>query len=139
MRLPVHCTGVGKAIMAYLKPEETREIIARKGLPRYTCNTLTDQAALEGELSKVRRQGYAVDNQEIMDSLKFVAAPIRNQSGKVVSAISISGPISRIQGEHFERAIDLVTRTATTISAKLGYRTDTRERLNCSENEVPTR
>ncbi len=133
MRLPAHCTGVGKVIMAYLEPEETREIIARKGLPQYTRNTITDAVVLEAELSKVRKQGYAVDNQEIMDSLRCVAAPIRNQTGKIVSATSISGPISRMQGAHFEKAIDLVVRTANTISEKLGYRTETRERLNCSE------
>ena len=133
MRLPAHCTGVGKVIMAYLEPQETREIVTTKGLPRYTRNTLTDPASLEAELSKVREHGYAVDNQEIMDSLRCVAAPIRNQSGKVISAVSISGPISRMQGEHFEKAIDLVVRTANTISEKLGYRSENRDRLNCAE------
>ena len=130
MRLPAHCTGVGKTIMAYLDHKESQEIIRKKGLPRFTCNTITDPLTLEAELGRIREQGYAVDNQEIMDSLKCVAAPIRNQSGKVISAISISGPISRMQGERFQKAIDLVVRTGNTISEKLGYRDEDRGRLN---------
>lgn len=127
MRLPAHCTGVGKVLMAYLGPEMRQEIIAAKGLPRYTQNTLTDAASLEAELTRIREQGYAVDNQEIMDSLKCVAAPIRDQTGQVVSAISLSGPISRMQGERFENAIRLVTKTAEEISANLGYRSQNHE------------
>ncbi len=130
MRLPAHCTGVGKTIMAYLDHEESQEIITKKGLPRFTRNTITDPLTLEAELGRIREQGYAIDNQEIMDSLKCVAAPIRNQSGKVISAISISGPISRMQGERFQKAIDLVVRTGNTISEKLGYRDEDRGRLN---------
>jgi len=122
MRLPAHCTGVGKVLMAYLTAEERREIITAKGLPRYTRNTLTDAAALEAELSRIREQGYSIDNEEIMDSLKCVAAPIRDQGGKVISAISLSGPISRMQGQRFKAAVKLVTKTAAEISASLGYR-----------------
>jgi DNA-binding IclR family transcriptional regulator len=122
MRLPAHCTGVGKVLMAYLSPEERREIIVAKGLPRYTRNTLTDAASLEAEFSRIREQGYAVDNEEIMDSLKCVAAPIRDQGGEVISAVSLSGPISRMQGERFQTAVTLVRKTAADISASLGYR-----------------
>jgi DNA-binding IclR family transcriptional regulator len=72
MRLPAHCTGVGKLLMAYLSPDDKKEIIRIKGLPRYTRNTLTDTAALDAELARIREQGYAVDNEEIMDSLTCV-------------------------------------------------------------------
>jgi len=136
MRLPAHCTGVGKVLLAYLTPEERREIIAAKGLPRYTRNTLTDVASLEAELSRVRDQGYSIDNQEIMDSLKCVAAPIRDQSGNVISAISLSGPISRMQGQRFQTAVKLVTKTADEISASLGYRAENQERQKRSEEEA---
>jgi len=122
MRLPAHCTGVGKVLLAHLSPEKRLEIIATKGLPRYTQNTLTDAASLEADLRRVREQGYAVDNQEIMDSLKCVAAAVRDQAGKVVSAISLSGPISRMQGDRFQKAIRLITETAKDISVNLGYR-----------------
>jgi DNA-binding IclR family transcriptional regulator len=122
MRLPAHCTGVGKALMAYLSPAERQEIIRAKGLQRCTEHTLTEPGALEAELATVRERGYAVDNEEIMDSLRCVAAPIKDQSGKVVSAISLSGPVSRMQGENFEKAVELCVKTAAEISADLGFR-----------------
>ena len=122
MRLPAHCTGVGKVLMAHLSPEERTELIDKKGLPRFTKNTLTDVETLEDELTRIRMQGFAIDNEEIMDSLRCVAAPIRDQTGKVMSAISLSGPVSRLRGERFEQAIRSVTETAEEISAGLGYR-----------------
>ncbi len=122
MRLPAHCTGVGKVLMAHLSPEQRAELINKKGLPRLTKNTLTDVETLENELTRIRMQGFAVDNEEIMESLRCVAAPIRDQTGMVVSAISISGPVSRLRGERFEKAISRVTETAEEISAGLGYR-----------------
>ena len=122
MRLPAHCTGVGKVLMAYLPEDERRELISKKGLPRFTRNTLTDPLALERELARIRERGFAIDNEEIMDSLRCVAAPIRNQTGEVISAISLSGPVSRLAGEKFETAIRLVTETADEISAHLGFR-----------------
>jgi len=122
MRLPAHCTGVGKVLMAHLPPEQRAELINKKGLPRLTKNTLTDVEALENEFTRIRTQGFAIDNEEIMDSLRCVAAPIRDQTGMVVSAISLSGPVSRLTGERFEEAIRRVTETAGEISGGLGYR-----------------
>jgi DNA-binding IclR family transcriptional regulator len=122
MRLPAHCTGIGKVLLAYLSPEARLEVIRVKGLPRYTRNTLTDPKVVEAELAKVRQQGYAIDNEEIMDSLRCIAAPIRNQVGQVVSAISIAGPVSRLRNEQFKKAIRRVIQTAAVISANLGYR-----------------
>lgn len=122
MRLPAHCTGVGKVLMAHLSPVERCELINKKGLPRFTKNTLTDAGSLEDELAKVRKQGFAIDNEEIMDGLRCVAAPIRDQTGRVISAISLSGPVSRMKGEQLENAIKRVGETAGEISACLGYR-----------------
>ncbi|KYH32241.1 IclR family transcriptional regulator [Neomoorella mulderi] len=122
MRLPAHCTGVGKVLLAYLHPSEVKRIIATKGLPRYTRHTITDPRRLEAELEKIRAAGYAVDNEEIMDSLRCVAAPIRDHNGKVCAAISVAGPVARLEGERFRLAVELVTRTAAEISTGLGYR-----------------
>ncbi len=122
MRLPAHCTGVGKMLMAHLPPEKRRELIDTKGLPRFTKNTLTDVEALEEELTRISAQGFAIDNEEIMDSLRCVAAPIKDQTGEVISAISVSGPVSRMKGERLEKAILRVTQTAEQISFGLGYR-----------------
>lgn len=122
MRLPAHCTGVGKLLLAYLPPEERAEIIDAKGLPRFTKNTLTTVEALDEELARIKAQGYAIDNEEIMDSLRCVAAPIRDQAGRVMAAVSLSGPVSNLKGEWLAKAIQRVTETADQISAGLGYR-----------------
>lgn len=121
-RLPAHCTGVGKVLLAFLPAEERKKIIAEKGLKRFTKNTITDPEALEAELAKVREQGYAFDNEEFMDGLKCVAAPIRDHTGKVCAAISISGPTSRLRGEKLNKAVEMVVSVAAGISAELGYR-----------------
>jgi len=121
-RLPAHCTGVGKVLLAFLPAEERKKIILEKGLKRFTKNTITDPEALELELARVREQGYAFDNEEFMEGLKCVAAPIRDYTGKVCAAMSVSGPVARLRGEKLERAVALVTEAAAMISAELGYR-----------------
>lgn len=122
LRLHAHCSGVGKVLLAHLPADELRRIVASCGLPRYTKNTITDPARLDEELALVRRRGYAVDNEEIMDGLRCVAAPIRDHTGKVCAAISVSGPVARLAQERFELAVSLVTQTASAISGALGFR-----------------
>jgi DNA-binding IclR family transcriptional regulator len=126
-RLPAHCTGVGKALLAFISPAEVKRIIAIKGLKRYTKNTITDPEKLEVELERVRRQGYAEDNEEIMESLRCVAAPIWDHNGKACAAISISGPSARMDHERMQLLREHIVQTAMDISANLGYRPKTAE------------
>lgn len=121
-RLPTHCTGVGKVLLAYLPPREVKHIIATKGMPRYTKNTITDLAKLELELEKIRMNGYGEDNEEIMDSLRCVAAPIWNHDCKVCAAISISVPCLRMDDDRLKILKENIVSTAIDISAGLGYR-----------------
>ncbi|GAB6156222.1 IclR family transcriptional regulator [Desulfosporosinus burensis] len=121
-RLPAHCTGVGKVFLANLPIDEVRRIIATKGLSRYTKNTITDFSRLEEELNLVRKQGYAMDNEEIMESLRCVAVPLRDHTGKVCAAISVSGPSSRFDGGQLESIVNLMVRIGQEISTSLGYR-----------------
>ena len=122
MRLPAHCTGVGKVLLAYLPDAEVRQIIKKKGMTRFTKNTITDPRSLETELDRIRERGYAIDNEEIMDGLFCMAAPIRDYSGKVIAAVSVSGPTSRIKMEKLPKALELVVQTSGEISSALGYR-----------------
>lgn len=121
-RLPAHCTGVGKMLLAFLQPKEIKRIMATKGMTRYTKNTITDLEKLEIELERIRSLGYAEDNEEIMDSLRCVAAPIWDHNNKVAAAISISGPSSRMDNERMQILREYIVRTAVEISAGLGYR-----------------
>ncbi|MFZ5754491.1 MAG: IclR family transcriptional regulator [Bacillota bacterium] len=122
IRLPAYCTGVGKVLLAYLPTCEIRRIIGGKALQSFTNKTITDFRKLEAELARIRELGYAVDNEEFMDGLRCIAAPIRDYNAKVCSAVSVSGPVSRFSGENFTRAVTLVTQTAAAISADLGFR-----------------
>ena len=99
---PCHCTGVGKAALAY-QPETTIDRIIRLGLPAYTRNTITDPQDLRAELVAIRARGYSLDLGEVEANVHCVAAPIRNTSGKVIAAISVSGPAKRLPDDRLHR------------------------------------
>jgi len=119
-RLPAYCTGVGKAMLAFVSDAQVDAVIAR-GLERMTPNTITDPARLRSELAVTRRRGYAIDDEEIEEGLVCVAAPVRDRSGSVVAGISIGGPASRVRQAGVERVADLVVGTAAAISTMLGW------------------
>ena len=121
-RLPMHCSGLGKALLAHKSPAEVRRIISQHGMERMTRRTITDQAALEHELSRIRQQGYAVDDREIMEGLRCVAAPIRDSSGGVRYAVSVSGLSDTFAGEYLDRVRASLVDTAEEISRGMGYR-----------------
>jgi len=122
VRLPMHCSALGKAMLAHRSQSEIRRILGRNGLRRMTLNTITDPAKMEVELAKVKRLGYAVDDQEIMEGLRCVAAPIRNKNGEVQYAVSISGLAERLSGEYLENVKKAVIEAAAEISRLMGYR-----------------
>ncbi len=121
-RLPMHCTGLGKVMLAYRTPAEIKHILSTHGMPQMTERTITDRDALERELNQIRAQGYAYDDREIMDSLRCVAAPIFDRDGQVRYALSVSGLSNVMQERHLEAAREEVLRAAQTISNVLGYR-----------------
>jgi IclR family transcriptional regulator, KDG regulon repressor len=120
-RRPLHCTGIGKALLAHLDRAEIDRIIAARPLARHTKNTITDPEALRAELEKIRRQGYAEDNEEMEDGLYCVGAPLFNYSGRPVAAVSVSVPKIGQQAVQKDRLIKAVVQAAQEISAKLGY------------------
>jgi DNA-binding IclR family transcriptional regulator len=119
MRLPAHCSGVGKVLLAYLPDDEVAEVIRERGLARLTPNTITDRTALRAELKRIRERGFAIDNEEIEVGLKCVAAPIRDASGEVRAALSISGPKFRFNEAETKKLVNLVVRTSEQISSAI--------------------
>jgi DNA-binding IclR family transcriptional regulator len=91
----MYCSGIGKAILAFMKPDE-QEIIMRQPMPLLTKNTITSPAGLRSAIEQIRRDGYSLDQQEIELGLCCMAAPIFNAEGKVVGGISIAGPDIRL-------------------------------------------
>jgi len=121
-RAPAHCSSQGKAILAFLSPEDFKEFVQTYGLKAYTGNTLTRSAALRAELERIRQQGYAVDNEEFEQGLKCIGAPVRDHSGEVVAAISIAGPASRLSRDRMPTLVHSVISAASRLSVSLGYR-----------------
>ena len=93
-KLPAHCSGVGKALLAHLPMDEVKEAVEEAGLPTFTVNTITTWNRLKEELENIREQGFAVDNEEIEIGLKCVAAPVFIDR-QVVAALSVSLPKMR--------------------------------------------
>ncbi|WP_316980295.1 IclR family transcriptional regulator [Shumkonia mesophila] len=118
---PAHCTSTGKVALAFQGEEVIRKVIAM-GLRRYTANTITDPESLLNELDLIRRRGYAIDNEEKDVGIRCVGAPIRNLSGRVFAAMSVSGPARRITPARTEQLAPMVMHYAGAISAQLGYR-----------------
>jgi len=121
-RLPMHCSGLGKVLLAYKSPADVKHILAKSGMPRMSRNTITDIRRLNEELDEVRAQGYAVDNCEIMEGLRCVAAPIYERNGAVKYAISVSGLAEVLSGDYYEMVRVAVIRAAAEISRSMGYR-----------------
>jgi len=95
-RAPLHITAVGKIFLAEDGPGKCIEYARRTGLPRFTDNTLTDADALSRELEKVRRLGYAFDNEEAEKGVSCIGAGIYNDEGRLVAGLSISAPSDRL-------------------------------------------
>jgi IclR family transcriptional regulator, acetate operon repressor len=121
-RIPLHASGVGKALLAAMPENQVSAILHKRGLQRITANTIDTPAALRAALNEVRRRGYAVDNEEHALGLRCIAAPIYDEHCDPLAALSISGPKSRISDERLFELGALVSRTATEITRALGGR-----------------
>jgi DNA-binding IclR family transcriptional regulator len=119
-RLPVHCSGVGKALVAYLPEEAVRGIFRRRGLPRMTAHTITDARTLERQLATVRKLGYAIDDEEMDEGLTCIAAPVRDHTSHVMAAVSIAGPTSRLSPDVRAERAGQVVQAANDASVALG-------------------
>ncbi len=119
--MPLHCTGVGKALLAYQTEEMLHRLSKSPGLERYTANTITSHLQLKKELARVREEGYSVDNEEAVEGLRCVAAPLFDHAGRVVGAFSVAGPAMRIPLSRIPELARLVRETSRQISLRLGF------------------
>ncbi|TMV49424.1 IclR family transcriptional regulator [Paenibacillus mesophilus] len=104
IKAPLYCTGIGKAMLAYL-PREVVDAVIGRGLASITDNTITDTGKLLQELETIRLRGYAIDNMEHQFGIKCVGMPIRNRKGDVVAGLSISGPSLRFDEQRIEEHV----------------------------------
>lgn len=118
---PMHCTGVGKVILSEFPESKIDEMIRMKGLTRYTDNTLVTREMLLGELQLIRKRGYAYDNEECELGARCIAFPLRDYSGKIIAALSVTGPLGRMTDEFINSSFRTILETVQDISYQLGY------------------
>lgn len=116
-RVDPHCTAVGKAMLARLSDEEVRALLGRTGMERHTATTLTTPRALIGQLRKIRSDGYALDEGEQEVGVRCVAVALDANPG--LSAISVSGPLTRLTDGALTTIIPALIQVSKTLSAEL--------------------
>lgn len=122
-RLPAHCTSVGKMLLASLPEAELAARIPDDAdLIAMTPNSITDPAVLRAELAGIRENGIAVEYRESNPDVSCVAAPVRDRSGRVVAALSISVPMIRWSDERHADLIRFAAKGAVDLSERLGHR-----------------
>jgi DNA-binding IclR family transcriptional regulator len=120
-RAPLHCTALGKVLLAFLPSDKMDKILGKIELFKLTENTIINKQVLIEELNKIKQEGFALDREENEKYVRCIAAPVKDYSGKVIAAISISAPSYRInqknQNQLTGKLIDFCKRT----SARLGF------------------
>ena len=117
----LHCSAPGQAIMAYLPNTVRDRYLSYMEFTRYNARTITTRDAYLEELEKVRKLGYAMDNEEELNGVICIGAPIFNYTGYPCGAIWISGPKDRLSKEVVRVSADCIRKVAQTISLELGY------------------
>ncbi len=120
-RIPIHCSAVGKALVASKSDDEIDEILKGYDYVQHTEKTITSEDAFRQILEDVRKYGYAIDDQENEPGVYCVAIPIKNYSSQTVAAISMSTPASQLTEKQLKNNINLLKETGNGISQKLGY------------------
>lgn len=119
-RNPAYCTSSGKVLLAYSEEEVIKQVI-ENGLHPYAKNTITDPGKLWSILKKIRKQGYALSKDELLEGVTSIAAPVRDYTGQVVAAITITGPNQRITEHKIPIYAKKVIDAGKEASSRLGY------------------
>jgi DNA-binding IclR family transcriptional regulator len=117
--LALHCTAVGKVLLTSFSDDQLEQLAAEHGLPRMTDRTIDNTEQLRREVASVTEQGYALDNEEAERGGRCIAAPIHDESGAVIAALSITGPTSRIQLDRVDEYAQIVKRIASKVTEAL--------------------
>jgi IclR family acetate operon transcriptional repressor len=116
-RVPCHATASGKILLAQMPPEQRRRLIGAVPLRAYTANTLVDPAALEAELERVRRDGFAIDNEEFLPGLICVAVQVPATRGRSNECVAVQAPVLRLTPDRALRLLPALQRAASALAA----------------------
>jgi len=120
-RMDAHCTGVGKALLAYMPNDELGRLIKEHGLPRHNENTIASIRKLKETLVQIKEVGYSVDDEEDEVGFRCIGSPLFDDTGQAVAAISIAGTVLQITEENLHVFAEKVKKTANAISRQMGY------------------
>jgi IclR family transcriptional regulator, KDG regulon repressor len=121
--VPLYCTAVGKVMLAYMPDAERAQFLPQLAMRRLTANTVGNLQELEGELYRVRKNGYACDLEEHELHIRCVAAPIWDHAGRVNASLSITAPMVRMPVTRLRQLAPLIQTAGLHISRELGYQT----------------
>jgi DNA-binding IclR family transcriptional regulator len=119
-RAPLHCTAVGKVLLA-AQPEEYVRQVLDLGLKAYTPKTIVKREELLETLAEVAQRDYATDDEESETGLRAIASPVRNHTGAVIAAVGLAAPVQRMNKKVMQTCVPGVIATASAVSARLGY------------------
>jgi DNA-binding IclR family transcriptional regulator len=120
-RRPMHCTGLGKAMLAYLPEAQQEQVLAASPLRAFTAQTITDPMLLRLDLERTRQRGYAIDREEIIAGVHCVAVPILNHAGRAVGGISVAGTTPKVEGERLDALVARLKAAGEYVSRRLGF------------------
>jgi IclR family transcriptional regulator, KDG regulon repressor len=118
---PLHCTSSGKLLLAYQKESEIDKLL-EMDFHKYTSSTVTNPVILKEQLKEIKKLGYCYIQNEFIDGIVSIAAPIRDYNKNIIAAVSLVGPIQRINGVKAQQFINKVVEASKKISLKMGYR-----------------
>ena len=117
---PIHCSSVGKCILAFRRPDTIRALLENYTFTRYTDHTITTQEALLADLERIRAQGYALDDEEMAPGVRCLAVPVYDYRNSVRYSIGVSGPKENINSATVETYIKRMIETTRKLSAAIG-------------------
>lgn len=120
-RLPAYTTADGKMMLCYIDIEKIKNYLPKK-IPKYTENTITNKTEFIKRLEEIKKNGYTIDNEEFVEGIKCVAAPIFDHEGNVRFSLSTTGPAFRMTDERIKELVIIIKEAANEISRRIGYK-----------------
>ena len=120
-RLPIHTTAIGKILVAYLPENEVLKMLELRGMEKKTRKSITNPQNFLHELEKVRKYGYAIDDEENADNVRCVAAPIYDANGKIIASLGTSTIIMQLDKTLLPKIVEMIKDSAQKVSKSLGF------------------
>lgn len=120
-RMEVHCTGIGKALGAYMPEDDLKTLYRLRKFPRHNENTLSTLRKVQEEFARIRERSYAIDDEEDEIGWRCLGAPVYDDTGAPVAAVSIAGTIHQIRADNLPQLADILKACTTAISYSWGY------------------